>query len=86
MNGAEIVEGSAIKVEPSDPMYKAKNTTYGPTSVGLPENAHLASVSHPTNLKRAEEDKADTNQHSESEPNSEGAKDEDLEDFFESLL
>lgn len=79
MNGAEIAEGFAIGVEPSDSTYKLRKTN----QLGAPDAGHdntKNEISETTTTKKLDEKSEGL------EDDLTGTQDEDLDDFFESLL
>ena len=71
MNGAEIVTGSAITVVPSDPLHKLRKQSHQPMS----GETQALVPSHETITLSPPADVADTK-----------TNDEELEDFFDSLI
>ena len=99
INGAELPCGTALKVEPSDPLYKIRkqkespDSHYGPVSQSAPisETANdlddfFSSIDKDETDPTADNDAESKNE--ESSPVSKTSGDEnedDLDDFFESL-
>jgi hypothetical protein len=85
MNGAELACGTALKVEPSDPLYALRKKKQEASRYGPPETIQ---EDHEGNFtQKVEDPKTAESRLFESKPvwKENGGEEDDLDDFFASL-
>ena len=92
MNGAELACGTALKVEPSDPLYALRKkqqqaSRYGPGAAteGFPDEGEELAKEKEKKSSKSEESGPPKIEQNEAGGAAGDEDDEDLEDFFASL-